>query len=83
MYFFRSNKCGACGGAVCLYSFMNGSTLSKKREHKDGNDEGRSRMIDFVFYFTTTIKELTPHCIGNTNSLEQNCHREYAIFFFN
>lgn len=50
---------------------MNGSTLSKEREHKDGNDEGRSRMIDFVFYFTTTIKELTPHCIGNTNSLEK------------
>lgn len=38
---------------------MNGSTLSKEREHKDGNDEGRSRKIDFVFYFTTTIKELT------------------------
>ena len=50
---------------------MNGSTLSKEREHKDGNDEGRSRKIEFVFYFTTTIKELTSHCIGNTNSLEK------------
>lgn len=36
---------------------MNGSTLSKEREHKDGNDEGRSRKIDFVFYFTTTINQ--------------------------
>ena len=60
---------------------MNGSTLSKEREHKDGNDEGRSRKIDFVFYFTTTIKELTSHCIGNTNSLEKNCHQDDAIFF--
>lgn len=60
---------------------MNGSTLSKEREHKDGNDEGRSRMIDFVFYFTTTIKELTPHCIGNkflgTKLPSRICH-----FFF-
>ena len=81
MYFFRSNKCGACGGAVCLYSFMNGSTLSKERELKDGNDEGRSRMIDFVFYFTTTIKELT-RIVSETQIPWNKIAIENMPFFF-
>lgn len=53
---------------------MNGFILSKEREYKDGNDEGRSRKIDLVFYFIIIIKELILYCIGNINFLEKNCY---------